>query len=101
MTTTRSLEIGKQSSSNKSVISHDLLGADDHGFWVPRKFANSARPGGAGKGAAEILNRGPAGRNCCNILVFLTADKTPFVDLDKAVRFYLACESVRETAARN
>src|ERR1035438_5871147 len=37
--------------------------------------------------AAEILNRGSAGRNCGNMLVFLAADKTRFVDLDKAVRY--------------
>jgi len=35
--------------------------------------------------AAEILNRGSAGRNCGNMLVFLAADKTRFADLDKAV----------------
>jgi hypothetical protein len=40
--------------------------------------------------AAEILNRGSAGRNCGNMLVFLAADKTRLVDLDKAVRSYLA-----------
>jgi hypothetical protein len=44
--------------------------------------------------AAEILNRGSAGRNCGNMLVFLAADKTRFADLDKAVRFYLAWKSI-------
>ncbi len=34
--------------------------------------------------AAEILNRGSAGRNCGNMLVFLAADKTRFADLDKS-----------------
>jgi hypothetical protein len=46
--------------------------------------------------AAEILNRGSAGRNCGNMLVFLAADKTRFVDLDKAVRSYLAWKSIDE-----
>src|SRR5208282_4903737 len=32
--------------------------------------------------AAEVLNRGSAGRNCGNMLVFLAADKTRFGDLD-------------------
>ena len=44
--------------------------------------------------AAEILNRGSAGRNCGNMLVFLAADKTRFGDLDKAVRLYLAWKSI-------
>jgi len=44
--------------------------------------------------AAEILNRGSAGRNCGNMLVFLAADKARFVDLDKAVRSYLAWKSI-------
>jgi hypothetical protein len=44
--------------------------------------------------AAEILNRGSAGRNCGNMLVFLAADKARFVDLDKAVRYYLAWKSI-------
>jgi hypothetical protein len=52
--------------------------------------------------AAEILNRGSAGRNCGNMLVFLAADKTRFVDLDKAVRSYLAWQSIeRETVSLN
>ena len=52
--------------------------------------------------AAEILNRGTAGRNCGNMLVFLAADKTRFVDLDKAVRSYLAWQSIeRETVSLN
>ena len=46
------------------------------------------------QGAAEILNRGSAGRNCGNMLAFLAADKTRFVDLDKAVRSYLAWQSI-------
>ena len=45
---------------------------------------------------AEILNRGSAGRNCGNMLVFLAADKTRFVDLDKAVRSYLAWKSIEK-----
>jgi hypothetical protein len=44
--------------------------------------------------AAEILNRGSAGRNCGNMLVFLAADKSRFADLDKAVRLYLAWKSI-------
>lgn len=44
--------------------------------------------------AAEILNRGAAGRNCGNMLVFLAADKSRFADLDKAVRLYLAWKSI-------
>jgi len=52
--------------------------------------------------AAEILNRGSAGRNCGNMLVFLAADKTRFVDLDKAVRSYLAWQSIeKETVSLN
>ena len=46
--------------------------------------------------AAEILNRGSAGRNCGNMLVFLAADKTRLVDLDKAVRSYLAWKSIEK-----
>jgi hypothetical protein len=44
--------------------------------------------------AAEILNRGSAGRNCGNMLVFLAADKSRFADLDKALRLYLAWKSI-------
>jgi hypothetical protein len=44
--------------------------------------------------AAEILNRGSAGRNCGNMLVFLAADKTRFADLDRATRLYLAWKSI-------
>ena len=44
--------------------------------------------------AAEILNRGSAGRNCGNMLVFLVADKTRFAELDRAVRLYLAWKSI-------
>jgi hypothetical protein len=64
--------------------------------------------------AAEILNRGTAGRNCGNMLVFLAADKTrlgdltadpsktPRGDLDKAVRWYLAWKSIeKEKVALN
>ena len=52
--------------------------------------------------AAEILNRGSAGRNCGNMLVFLAADKTRFGDLDKAVRSYLAWQSIEnETVSLN
>lgn len=46
--------------------------------------------------AADILNRGSAGRNCGNMLVFLAADKARFVDLDKAVRLYLAWKSIEK-----
>jgi hypothetical protein len=46
--------------------------------------------------AAEILNRGSAGRNCGNMLVFLAADKTRFVDLDRAARLYLAWKSIEK-----
>ncbi len=49
----------------------------------------------AGRRAAqEILNRGSSGRNCGNMLVFLAADKTRLVDLDKAVRSYMAWQSI-------
>jgi hypothetical protein len=44
--------------------------------------------------ALEILTRGSAGRNCGNMLVFLAADKTRLVDLDKAVRSYMAWQSI-------
>jgi hypothetical protein len=44
--------------------------------------------------ATEILNRGSAGRNCGNMLVFLAADKTRFADLDRAARLYLAWKSI-------
>ncbi len=46
--------------------------------------------------AAEILSRGSAGRNYGNMLVFLAADKTRLVDLDKAVRSYLAWKSIKQ-----
>ena len=46
--------------------------------------------------AAEILNRGSAGRNYGNMMVFLAADKTRFVDLDKAVRSYMAWQSIEK-----
>jgi hypothetical protein len=52
--------------------------------------------------AAEVLNRGSAGRNCGNMLVFLAADKTRFADLDKAVRSFLAWQSIeKETVSLN
>jgi hypothetical protein len=64
--------------------------------------------------AADILNRGSAGRNCGNMLVFLAADKTRLGDLtadptnttrgdlDKAVRSYLAWQSIeKEKVALN
>ena len=52
--------------------------------------------------AAEILNRGSAGRNCGNMLVFLAADKTRLTDLDKAVRSFLAWQSIeKETVSLN
>lgn len=44
--------------------------------------------------AAEILNRGSAGRNCGNMLLFLAPDKTRFAELDRAVRLYLAWKSI-------
>jgi hypothetical protein len=44
--------------------------------------------------AAEILNRGTVGRNCGNMLVFLAADKNRLVDVDQAVRSYLAWKSI-------
>jgi hypothetical protein len=50
----------------------------------------------ARQSAAEILNRGSAGRNCGNMLVFLAADKTRLVDLDKAVRSYMAWLSIEK-----
>jgi hypothetical protein len=53
---------------------------------------NDASP--ARKAAAEILDRGSAGRNCGNMLVFLAADKTRLGDLEKAVRSYLAWQSI-------
>ncbi|MGA8030571.1 MAG: Swt1 family HEPN domain-containing protein [Bryobacteraceae bacterium] len=61
-------------------------------------YAHSAKAdSSAGRqAAAEILNRGSAGRNCGNMLVFLAADKTRFVDLDKAIRSYLAWQSIEK-----
>src|SRR5579863_7314281 len=61
-------------------------------------YAHSAKAdSSAGRqAAADILSRGSAGRNCGNMLVFLTADKTRFVDLDKAVRSYLAWQSIEK-----
>ena len=46
--------------------------------------------------ATEILNKGSAGRNCGNMLVFLAADKTRLADLDKAVRLHLAWKSIEK-----
>jgi hypothetical protein len=48
----------------------------------------------ARQAAAEVLNRGSAGRNCGNMLVFLAADKTRLADLNKAVRSSLAWQSI-------
>jgi hypothetical protein len=59
-------------------------------------YAHSAKTdsSAARKSAAEILDRGSAGRSCGNMLVFLAADKTRLVDLDKAVRSYMAWKSI-------
>jgi hypothetical protein len=46
--------------------------------------------------AAEILSRGSSGRNCGNMLVFLAADKTRLLDLDKAVRSFMAWRSIKK-----
>ncbi len=67
-------------------------------------YAHSAKAGSSAgrQAAAEILNRGSAGRNCGNMLVFLAADKTRFTDLDKAVRSFLAWQSIqKETVSLN
>ena len=67
-------------------------------------YAHSAKAdSSAGRqAAAEILNRGSAGRNCGNMLVFLAADKTRLTDLDKAVRSFLAWQSIeKETVSLN
>jgi hypothetical protein len=67
-------------------------------------YAHSAKlvDSPARQAAAQILDRGGAGRNCGNMLVFLAADKTRFVDLDKAVRSYLAWQSIKnETESLN
>ena len=48
----------------------------------------------ARQAAAQILDRGGAGRNCGNMLVFLAADKARFADLDKAARLYMAWKSI-------
>jgi hypothetical protein len=58
----------------------------------PHSAKADSSPGRAA--AAEILNRGSAGRNCGNMLVFLAADRTRLVDLDKAVRSYMAWASI-------
>jgi len=58
----------------------------------PHNAKTDSSPGRAA--ALEILNRGSSGRNCGNMLVFLAADKTRLVDLDKAVRSYLAWQSI-------
>jgi hypothetical protein len=62
------------------------------------EYAHSAKTdASAGRqSAADILNRGSAGRNCGNMLVFLAADKTRLVDLEKAVRSYLAWQSIEK-----
>lgn len=49
----------------------------------------------ARQAAAQILDRGGAGRNCGNMLVFLAADKARLAELDQAVRLYLAWESIK------
>ena len=67
-------------------------------------YAHSAKADSSGsrQAAAEILNRGSAGRNCGNMLVFLAADKTRLTDLDKAVRSFLAWQSIeKETVSLN
>jgi len=46
--------------------------------------------------AAQILDRGGAGRNCGNMLVFVASDKTRLADLDKAARLYMAWESIEK-----
>jgi predicted AAA+ superfamily ATPase len=50
----------------------------------------------ARKMAAEILTKGGAGRNCANSVVFLAADKARLVDLERAVRLYLAWTEIDE-----
>ena len=52
----------------------------------------------ARQAAAQILDRGGAGRNCGNMLVFLAADKARLAELDQAVRLYLAWESINKQA---
>ena len=46
--------------------------------------------------AAEILNRGWAGRNCGNMLVFLAADKNRLVTSTRSVRSYMAWQSIEK-----
>jgi hypothetical protein len=60
--------------------------------------AHSAKAVGSAalQAANEILNKGSAGRNCGNMLVFLAADKTRLADLDKAVRLHLAWKSIEK-----
>jgi hypothetical protein len=60
--------------------------------------AHSAKSVGSAalQAATEILNKGSAGRNCGNLLVYLAADKTRLADLDKAVRLHLAWKSIEK-----
>jgi hypothetical protein len=66
-----------------------ILGADS-----PHSAKDADSP--ARQLAAEILNRGSAGRNCGNMLVFLAPDKARFTDLERAVRLYLAWKSIEK-----
>ncbi|HZQ56036.1 MAG TPA: Swt1 family HEPN domain-containing protein [Bryobacteraceae bacterium] len=44
--------------------------------------------------AVQILEKGGAGRNCGNMLVFLAADQPKWPDLEQAIRLELAWESI-------
>jgi predicted AAA+ superfamily ATPase len=44
--------------------------------------------------AAQILDRGGAGRNCANMLIFLAADQAKWTDLEQAIRLELAWRSI-------
>jgi hypothetical protein len=44
--------------------------------------------------AAQILDRGGAGRNCPNMLVFLVADQAKWSELEQAVRLQMAWKSI-------
>jgi predicted AAA+ superfamily ATPase len=44
--------------------------------------------------AAQILDRGGAGRNCPNMLVFLAADQAKWGELEQAVRLQMAWKSI-------
>jgi predicted AAA+ superfamily ATPase len=50
----------------------------------------------ARKAAAEILDRGGAGRQCANMLVFAAADKARLAELEQAVRQFLAWQSIEK-----